>query len=194
MAGETDDLVARARDGQPAAYEELFARVAERLLLYVRVRLGPRLDARLEPVDVLQEIYLQAHRDFASFQPRDPGSFSGWLYRIADHRLSDLAGHFGAGKRQALEQAARGSEVLARLVAEERGPASECERRERHAALAASLHELEEPEREALLLRHFHGLTLDEIAARLGTSEPTVRRALARGQVKLGLRLRSLSG
>ena len=191
--GETDDLVAKAQQGHAQAYESLFARVAERLLLYVRVRLGPRLGARVEPVDVLQEVYLRAHRDFADFQRRAGGSFSGWLYRIADHQLRDLAGHFAADKRRALDQAVRGSEVIGRLTREERGPATECARRQEHAALADSLAALPELEREALLLRHFHGLTLEAIAAQLETSEPTIRRAIARGQAKLGMRLRGLA-
>jgi RNA polymerase sigma-70 factor (ECF subfamily) len=195
MAGETDELVARVQgDRDSPAYEAVFARVAERLLLYVRLRLGPALSARLEPVDVLQEIYLQAHRDFHTYEQREAGSFSGWLYRIADHRLRDLAGYFAADKRKALGEAAHGSAVLNRLTVEERGPATECDRRDRHVALAKSLTELESLEREALLLRFFHSLTLDEIAERLETSEPSVRRALARGQVKLGMKLRSLSG
>jgi RNA polymerase sigma-70 factor (ECF subfamily) len=193
VAGETDELVGQAQGGHGGAYEALFARVAERLLLYVRLRLGPELSARLEPADVLQEIYLQAHKDFQTFQLREKGSFSGWLYRIADHRLRDLASYFSADKRKALNQAARGSAVLERLTVEERGPATECDRRERHVALAESLTALADLEREALLLRFFHDLTLDAIADRLETSEPTVRRALVRGQVKLGMRLRSLA-
>lgn len=192
MAGETDELVGRAQGGDGPAYEALFERVAERLLLYVRLRLGPGLGARVEPIDVLQEVYLHAHRDFPRYRARPEGSFSGWLYRIADHRLRDLSAHFGAGKRRA-PMAAPDSAILSRLSAEERGPATECERRDRDQLLAQSLAELEPLEREALLLRHFHDLTFAEIAVRLETSEPTVRRTLTRAQIKLGMRLQSLS-
>ncbi len=191
MGEPTEELVQRAQEGSPEALEELFGRVAERLLLYVRLRLGPGLAARIEPIDVLQEIYLQAHQDFARFEQRAAGGFSGWLYRIADNRLRDLSEHHGAQRRRA-ERVAWGSEALRGLVTAERGPGTECERQERARALAAELAELDPLEREALLLRYFHEATLDAIAARLDTSEATIRRVLARGQVKLGMRLRGL--
>jgi len=188
----TEDLVRLAQGGADDAYEALFARVAERPLLYARPRLGARLGARLEALDVVQETYPLAHRDFAKYRERPGASFSAWLYRIADNRLRDLSAHHAAAKREALREAAQGSAVLARLGAEATGPATAAERRDRADALGEALAELEELEREALLLRHFHDLTLAAIAERLGTSEPTVRRAIGRGQVKLGARLQSL--
>lgn len=192
MGDLTENLVRLAQGGAGDAYEALFARVAERLLLYVRLRLGTRLGARVEALDVVQETYLLAHRDFERYRERPGASFSAWLYRIADNRLRDLSAHHAAAKREALREAAQGSAVLARLCAEATGPATEADRRDRADALGAALDELDELEREALLLRHFHDLTLDAIAEQLGTSEPSVRRAIGRGQVKLGARLQSL--
>lgn len=193
MAGETDELVEGAQGGDAAAYEALFARVARRLLLYVRVRMGARLSGSLEPMDVVQEVYLDAHRAFPTFEQRSPGAFSRWLFRIADNRLRDLSDRLGAVKRRAHQEAARGTGVLARLAAEEAGPATESAQRERHQALIDAIGQLDEREREALLLRFFHGETLEACAARLGVSEPTVRRLLARGQIALGDHLGSLS-
>lgn len=194
MAGETDELVGAAQGGDDAAYEALFARVARRLLLYVRVRLGPRLAGSVDPMDVVQETYLEAHRAFPAFEQRTPGAFTRWLLRIADHRLHDLSDRLGATKRRAFQEAARGSAVLERLRAEQSGPVSESERREEHQALIEGLSALDEREREVLLLRFFHGLTLEECAAQLAVSEPTVRRLLARGQIALGGLLGGLDG
>jgi len=194
MANETDDLVAGAARGDDAAYEALFDRVASRLLLYIRMRLGPSLASRVEPMDVLQDAYLQAHKGFARFEARDPGSFSSWLYRIVDHRLHDLADHFGAEKRRALREARRGSAVLLRIEAEAAGPGTECARREARDQLLDAVDGLSEKEREAILLRFFHGLTFDAIAQRLEISEPSVRRTLARAHASLGRHLRGLSG
>ena len=100
-AGRTEALAAAAGGGDARSYEELFARVADRLLLYVRLRIGRELSAKLEPLDVVQEVYAEAHRSFATFRPQGPGSFSRWLQRIARHRILDLAKFHGAEKRRA---------------------------------------------------------------------------------------------
>lgn len=192
MTGETDELVAGAQGGDEEAYEAVFERVAPRLLLYVRLRLGPALEARVEPMDVLQETYLQAHKSFAQFQPSGSGSFAGWLFGIADNRLRDLAEHFGAEKRRALREARRGSAVLQRLEAQAAGPGTECAQREAQRRLLEAVNDLAEGEREAVLLRFFHQLTFAEIAARLGISEAGARRSVVRASARLGRHLRSL--
>lgn len=192
MAGDTEELSEGAQRGEPEAYEALFARVAERLLLYVRLRLGPQLAGRVEPMDLVQDTYLAALRAFASFEAREPGAFSRWLFRIADNRIRDAADHFGAQKRQALEGAARGSSALTRLRAEAASPASESQRRERAEALAAALAELGAEEGRAVVLRHFHEETYAGIAAELSVSEASARRLVARGLARLGARLRDL--
>ena len=72
----TARLLQRARDGDRAAYDRLFALAADRLLLYVRLRLGKGLRDRLESMDVVQEAYLEAWKDLATFEPRDDGAFA----------------------------------------------------------------------------------------------------------------------
>jgi RNA polymerase sigma-70 factor (ECF subfamily) len=187
---DTDELTLGARGGDGEAYEALFARVADRLVLYVRLRLGPQLAASLEPMDVVQDTYLAALRSFEGFEPREDGTFSRWLFRIADNRLRDAAKRLGAQKRQAHQRAVRGSSVLARLRTEEASPATESERRERARALNAALGSLPEEERQAVLLRHFHQETFSGIGEQLGVSEPTARRLVVRAYARLGKTLR----
>ena len=193
MSGDTEELTLGARGGDDQAYEALFARVADRLLLYVRLRLGPQLAASLEPMDVVQDTYLAALRAFDGFEPREKGAFSRWLFRIADNRLRDAAARLGAKKRQALQQAVRGSSVLARLHADEASPATESERREQLRGLNQALSRLAEDERQAVLLRHFHQETYVGISEQLGVSEPTARRLVARAHARLGKLLRDVS-
>lgn len=182
----TEDLALRARAGDQAAYEALFARVAERVLVYVRCRLGPQLRARVDPWDVLQETYLEAHRSLARFQGGGEGAFSAWLYRIAENRLRDLAGRWSTQKRQAAGGEVHATDVVSRLRAQETGPSTGCARQEENERLVQAIDQLEPQEREALLLRFFQGRTLEEIASALATSERSVRRLLGQAQVKLG--------
>lgn len=193
MSTPTEELIDRARGGDDLAYDGLFDRVADRLLVYVRCRLGAGLRGKLEPLDVLQETYVEAHRSFDRFQGQGPGSFTRWLYGIADHRIRDLAKHFGAAKRRPPGELVQASTALRRIAAEQTGASTLMARRERDEALVAAMDELPEREREALLLRFFQGRTLEEIAAALDTSERSVRRLLGNAMQRVGGVLKSQS-
>ena len=87
----------------------------------------------------------------------------------------------------------RGSTVLTRLQAEEAGPQTESDRREQFQALHEALGGLDEQERRAVLLRHFHDATFAEIGEELSVSEATARRLVVRAHARLGETLRKLS-
>lgn len=185
----TADLVAAARGGDQAAYEQLFDHLADRLLLFIRLRLGARLGREHDAWDVLQETYVEAHRSFASFRPEGPQAFTRWLYGVADHRLRDLAKRAGARKRQPDQPLIRDSRALANARARQTGPSTACERSDAHSRLAEAMLELAEDERDVLLRRYFQEQTLDAIAEARGCSEASVRRLLGAARVRLGQRL-----
>ena len=89
----------QAKAGDQSAYERLFSLHADRVLVFIRARLG-KLRAKIEPEDVLQDAYLSAHRSFADFEYTDDGAFLKWLCRIIDNRLRDSHDYFTAKKRQ----------------------------------------------------------------------------------------------
>ena len=64
---DIQDLMAKARAGHRDAADQLFARAADRVLLYVRMRLGVALRARVDAMDVLQETFLHAQRAWERF-------------------------------------------------------------------------------------------------------------------------------
>ena len=57
-----EEVLARLRSDGQAALAELFAGHRDRLRRMVAWRLDPRLNGRLDPSDVLQEVYLDAVR------------------------------------------------------------------------------------------------------------------------------------
>jgi len=187
-AHTTRILSERAKRGDRDAYEALFAQAVDRLRLFVRVRLGKQLRAQLESEDVVQETYLAAHRDFPRFECRDKDAFARWLCCIAEHRIRGLADHHGAAKRTPPGVASPSAAQRAPGAAT--GPVTAAARVEARERLAIALAELEDEAREVLLLRHFQGRTLDEIARLTGLSETTVRRRIGEGQRELGRRLR----
>lgn len=76
-------LLERARAGDDAARDALFAAALPPLLVYVRARLGAGLGARVEPADVVQDALVAALPALPTFEPRGAGSFVAWLCRIA---------------------------------------------------------------------------------------------------------------
>ena len=179
-------LVQRARSGDAEAYDELFVRAAERLRFYLRVRLGASLRAREDSGDLLQETFLAAHRAFAGFEHRGEGAFVRWLCRIAENCIRARADHHAADRRRSPAELERLSRVGERLEAPGEGPATLADRSERHVRLTEALAELPVQEREALLLRHFEGRSIDEVADALGTSATSARRLIGRATVRLG--------
>lgn len=186
-------LLDAARGGDREACDRLFARAADRLLLYVRLRLGGALRARVDSMDVLQEAFLHAHRDVGGFDPTGPGDpdrrFAQWLCRIADNRIRDLASRHGAARRDVRRETEDVTEALRRVQRAGHGPATSLVRREERDRLADAIEELEDEDREVIVLRHFEGLTIDAIADRTGRSASAVRRALGRATRTVGRRL-----
>jgi RNA polymerase sigma-70 factor (ECF subfamily) len=169
----------RARAGDRSAYDQLFALHRERALLFVRARLGPGLRAHLDSMDVLQDAYLAAHRDFGKFEHTDDGAFLRWLCRIIENRLRDGKDYFGARKRQAVE--------LPRPTPD--GPGTEAGRAEHRRKVAEALDQLDEDHRKVLLLRYFEGLSAEEAGEALGRSAGAIRSLTARALAELGKRV-----
>lgn len=167
-------------------FDRLFERAASRLLLFVDLRLGPALRARVEPQDVLQDAYVAGLEGFGEGAPREARAFAAWMARIVENRLRGLADHFAARKRTPPGSAARLSVILDRVRAGATGPATAAARGDDHERLRATITSLPDEQREALLQRYFAGLEIDAIAAHMGRSASAVRRLLAKATARLG--------
>jgi RNA polymerase sigma-70 factor (ECF subfamily) len=160
-----------------------------RLRAYLELRLGARLRQQAEIDDLVQETFLAASGSLDDFEPVGPGAFAAWLCRIADHRVARLAEHHGAAKRRAPEPSLRLTQAAQRLAASAAGPATLAAARERAAGLREAVAGLDDDARRVVLMRHFEGRTLAEIAVATDHSETSVRRLLARAVRRLGARL-----
>jgi RNA polymerase sigma-70 factor, ECF subfamily len=183
----TDDLVRDAVAGRPDAVELLYARVAPRVLSYVRMRIGASLRARMDSRDILQATLLKSFQRFGEFQGAGKPALMAWLTRIAEREILDQADYHQRARRSVLREAplsnhdsleARVTSVLSRLIRDERAE-----------KLEQAMEGLSEAHREIILLRKFQELPFRDIAARLGKSEDACRMLLARALSALTLRL-----
>ncbi len=175
----TKALWRQAKSGDAQAFEQLFSRHTDRLLVVIRARLGGALREKLEAEDVLQDAYLAAWRSFDDFDYTDEGAFLRWLCRIVDNRMRDAHDHFAAKKRQ----------VVPLPRSAPTGPVTALGRAENRRQIELALSRLSDEHREVLLLRYFEGLTCEETGARMNRSAGAVRNLAARALVELGKQL-----
>jgi RNA polymerase sigma-70 factor (ECF subfamily) len=180
-------LVRGAVAGGPEAVDALYARVAPRVLAYVRMRMGPSLRARMDSRDILQATLLKSFEHFGEFQGAGRPALMAWLARIAEREILDRADYHQRARRSAEREtpldgedalAARVTSVLSRMIRDERAE-----------KLAEAMAGLSDAHREIILLRKFQELPFREIAARLDKSEDACRMLLARALSALTLRL-----
>ena len=185
--GPTDDLVRDAVAGRPEAVDALYARVAPRVLTYVRMRMGQSLRARMDSRDILQATLLKSFERFGEFQGSGKPALMAWLARIAEREILDRADYHQRARRSAQREAplsgedvleARVTSVLSRMIRDERAE-----------RLEEAMEGLSDAHREIILLRKFQELPFREIAARLDKSEDACRMLLARALSALTLRL-----
>jgi RNA polymerase sigma-70 factor (ECF subfamily) len=190
----TQDLVERARHGDREAFGALVDRYRERLEALVHLRLGKRLRQKVEPEDVLQEVYLRALPALQSFQWTDKGSFFRWLGAIAEHVIQDLARrHLEAEKRALSHERSLEREIVGEgederervFEARDASPSEILRRWERFERLEAALDRLHPDHREVIILSVVRGLPTREIAERMHRSPEAVGMLLLRAVRKL---------
>ena len=179
---ETKDLLARARQGEPAAVERLLSSHRDPLRRMIALRLDPALAARVDASDIVQDVLLEVHRRLSDFL-RNPEamSFPLWLRHIAkDHIIDAHRRHRQAQRRsldreQPLAPAALADhssfELAGQLLDQELTPASAAVRRELQRRLEAAIAELDEDDREVILMRYGEQLSNQDVAAALGLTE-----------------------
>jgi RNA polymerase sigma-70 factor (ECF subfamily) len=84
---DTDELIARASKGDDLARQQLLVRHRDRLRQMVAVRMDPRLAARVDPSDIVQEAPADATVHLSDDLRDRPMPFYVWLRRLAWERL-----------------------------------------------------------------------------------------------------------
>lgn len=179
-------LVEAAREGDKDAYDQLFALAGKRALQFIRMRLGQGLREKVDSMDILQEAYLQALRDFQRFEYEGDDAFARWLCRIIENRIRGDLDYFKAKKRKPEKSEHPVSLVLSKVWASDTGVVTQAGRKEMRQKLEQAMEELSPDEREILLLRFYQDRTIDEIANLVGRSPTSVRRFLGRCALRLG--------
>jgi RNA polymerase sigma-70 factor (ECF subfamily) len=193
MTADPEQLLREARAGDAATLGRLLEMYRRYLALLARVQIGQRLQGKVDASDVVQDTFLEAHKNFATFRGGSEGEFLRWLRQILAANMADLLRRYLGTKgrdvrlEREIENAFDQSSVLLDrgLVAPQSSPSQQAVRREQAVLLADALAQLPDDYREALVLRHLEGLTFPEVAARMGRSLDSVEKLWMRGLARL---------
>jgi RNA polymerase sigma-70 factor (ECF subfamily) len=172
-------FIERARQGDAAAFEEIMIRYERRVLRTAWRMLGSREDAQ----DAAQDVFFRVFKYLRSYRPNQ--DFEGWLYRIIVNACRDIA-------RKRTPLAATSSDPQAGATDLD-SIAAACDLEEsaiqsqQRTIIAEALATLSRKEREALVLRDLEGLSTEEVARLLGSSQTTVRSQISSARRKIRL-------
>ncbi len=184
------DCVKQVLNGNQEAFDALVYLFRDEMYA-VAWRLTRNVD---DALDVLQEVFLRAYKALPSFRGRS--RFSTWLHRIAvataldylrrerrhyEHRVYGSEGDEDEGRTSTLLEGTAAATQ-----------ADEASKREIHAALQRAIAQLPARQREVIILRYYHELSLNEIAAVLHCHVGSVKCHLFRAQKRLRLLLKDL--
>jgi len=185
-------LLSEARTSDDA-FGQLLALYTNYLTVLARVEIGQRLQGKLDAVDLVQDVFLEAHRHFSVFRGTSELEFTAWLRQILAGVLANtLRRYFGTEARDPrLEKELwaginKSSCVLAgQLVAPGASPSNAASQREQGVLLANALVQLPDDYHEVIVLRHIEALPFAEVAKRMGRSVGSVEKLWMRSLAKL---------
>ena len=176
------ELMARAAAADERAMTELYDRYGTLVYTVAYRIVGQRADAE----EVVVDAFTQAWREAARFEA-ERGSVAAWLTMIARSRALDLVR--GRGRRERL--AADAAAGTGGGSGEPDAPAGDrAEDDERRWVVRLALEGLSAPQRQAIELAFFEGLSQSEIAERLNEPLGTVKTRVRLGMQKLRESLR----
>jgi RNA polymerase sigma-70 factor (ECF subfamily) len=166
-----DELMARAGEGDRAAWKALYVRHRDRVFRIALRFLEEEPSAR----DATQEVFISLFAHAKSYRPS--GSFPSYLRRVTVNRCMNARASAHESHRAASGEAA---------LQEAADPAPDAETRLQHeqtaAAVRGAIAALPPRQRMAVILSRFEGLSYEEIAATLECSISSVESLLYRAR------------
>ena len=186
---ETALMVAFRDSGSEASFTELYEATRSSILGWIVHRLA-HAGIEADPLEMLQDTFVNVYRYAASFRESRGHSFGGWARTIAANVVRRARSRRGALSYQALPEGSL------EPVAEGSGPVGLLERSEESEELrkawallllhyAAAWQKLSDRDRLALTLIEVEGLRYSEVAERLGVGSSNMKMIVFRSRKRI---------
>ena len=195
---KTLQLLEGVKRGDAEAVNRLLDRYREAVQRMVQMRLDQKIKRRVGISDVVQDVLVEANRRLRDYLKNPTMAFHLWIRQIAKDRIIDAhRRHRASGRRsvdreQALAPASeeRSSILLAaELCDPQLTPAAAATQKELARRVEEALTQLDEPDSEIIVMRHYEHLSNQEIAAALSLSEPAASMRYLRAVRRLRIML-----
>ena len=178
----TQVLLDRVRDGDQAAINGLLARHREAIKRMIDRRMDRVVQHRVDASDIVQDVMLEANRRLGDYLANPTMPFQLWLRHMARDRLIDAHRRHRVASNRSVDREVSvpqpgmddrsADDVVAGIADRELTPAAAATWHELERRFAAAVEQLEEADRQIVLLRHFEHLSTADAAAALGLSKP----------------------
>lgn len=192
---------ASAIDRQRAALGRRLDQFRPYLSLLARMQIEAHFQPKLDASELVQQTLVEAYRKWEQFQGDNDAQLAGWLRAILANSLADEVRRWTTQKRcifdehSLCDQVETSSVRLELMLQDEQEltPSSRAVRNEELLGLAEALGSLREDYRQAVEWHHLHGMTLSEIAARMGKTPGQVAGLLRQGLKELRKRMTAVT-
>lgn len=179
-----------ARSGSTAALGWLFETYQPDLLRIAEADEERLLRTKADGTDLVQQAFLEAHRDWPQFRGETPAELLTWLRQILHHKLANLSRWFHNPKRDVTREIPfserTSSDVCTTSPTESAGSSGDGDLGgdEQVAVVERILARLPEDYRRVIVLRIREVRSFTEIADLMGRSPAAVRKLLSRALEK----------
>ncbi len=185
----TLDLIRRIREDDSTGIDEFVKRLGPRLLVFAHYKIGEKLRSRVDPEDVLQDVFAAIVENRDGFLEKvDRRGVHHALYRMIENRIRDLYERYflvekRSGDREVPvatgSQSRPGGVELDHLACRGRSVSSRAALEDEYRSLCRILDLLPAESRKLFVMKFVEELPNREIAGELGTSLSTLKRDVA---------------
>lgn len=178
----THELLKGIADGDDSAKNRLLGRHREAVRRMIQMRLDHAVARRVDASDVVQDVLMEASQRLNDYMQNPSMPFHLWLRQLAKDRIIDMHRRHRAAKRRSVDREQNMSglgsdeqsaaDLAALLKDAELTPAAAALRKEMEERFLIALDQLEENDREIVVMRHFEHLGNSEVAEALQLSAP----------------------
>ena len=179
---QTRELLKGVTDGDSQAVNRLMDRHREAVRRMIQMRLDQAVARRVDASDVVQDVLMEASQRLKDYLANPVMPFHLWLRQLAKDRIIEMHRRHRAAQRRSVDREQNMSglgndeqsaaDLAALLKDAELTPAAAALRREMEQRFLVALDQLEENDREIVVMRHFEHLGNSEVAEALGLSPP----------------------
>lgn len=179
---QTDELLAKAKDGDDLAVNMLMDRHRNALRQLVRMRLDRKIQRRVDVSDVVQDVLVEANRRLQVYVENPIMPFHLWLRQIARDRIIDAHRRHRVSAKRSVDREQpvvspqgqdQSSYQLAALIGDRQlTPAEAALQKEIAGQVEHAITMLNESDSEIIIMRHYEMLSNQDIASALDLTEP----------------------